>query len=151
MIRTENEYKRSLEQIEKLEQQHRRQREKLAQKGLSPAAAQSATAAVLLMVDEIKQEVAQYERLRRGDLQEVVRFGEVGRMLIALRIARNLSQRELAERLGVHESQVSRDERHEYAGITVERAGRILDAIGADVRLQVELAGGSSIPPAAQG
>jgi hypothetical protein len=33
----------------------------------------------------------------------------------------------------VHESQVSRDERNEYHGVTVERASRILDALGVDL------------------
>jgi transcriptional regulator with XRE-family HTH domain len=54
-------------------------------------------------------------------------------MLIALRIALGLTQRQLAERLGVHESQVSRDERNEYHGVTVERASRLLDALGVNL------------------
>jgi len=41
-----------------------------------------------------------------------------------------MSQRELASLLGVHDSQVSRDERNEYHGITVERATMILEAMG---------------------
>ena len=57
---------------------------------------------------------------------------------MALRIALGLTQRELAERLGVHESQVSRDERNEYHGITVERASRILDALGVELRSTFE-------------
>ena len=55
-------------------------------------------------------------------------------MLVALRIARGLTQRELSGRLGVHESQVSRDERNEYHGVTVDRASRVLDAM--DVQLK---------------
>jgi transcriptional regulator with XRE-family HTH domain len=49
-----------------------------------------------------------------------------------------VSQRELAERLGIHESQVSRDERNEYHGVTVERANRILEALGVKLRSVVE-------------
>ncbi len=49
-----------------------------------------------------------------------------------------LSQRELAEKLGVHESQVSHDERNEYYGITIERATRILDALGVKIRTRLE-------------
>ncbi|MDP9378989.1 MAG: helix-turn-helix domain-containing protein [Chloroflexota bacterium] len=41
-----------------------------------------------------------------------------------------MSQRELAERPGVSEAQVSCDERSEYHGITVDRAQRVLDAMG---------------------
>jgi transcriptional regulator with XRE-family HTH domain len=40
---------------------------------------------------------------------------------------------ELATLLGVHESQVSRDERNEYGSITVERASRILEALGVEL------------------
>jgi transcriptional regulator with XRE-family HTH domain len=58
----------------------------------------------------------------------------LGHMLVALRIARGLTQRELAARLDVHESQVSRDERNEYHGITVDRASRVLDAMGVQLR-----------------
>jgi transcriptional regulator with XRE-family HTH domain len=58
----------------------------------------------------------------------------VGRTLVALRIALGLTQRELAERLDVNESQVSRDERNEYQGITVDRASRILDALGVTLK-----------------
>ena len=58
-------------------------------------------------------------------------------VLIAMRIYQGLTQRELADKLGVHESQVSRDERNEYAGITVERANRILEALGAELRTNI--------------
>ena len=60
-----------------------------------------------------------------------------GRMLIGLRIAQGVSQRELAERLGVHESQVSRDERNEYHGASLERANRVLEALEAEVQITV--------------
>jgi hypothetical protein len=58
----------------------------------------------------------------------------LGRTLVALRIALGLTQRQLAERLSVNESQISRDERNEYQGITVDRASRILDALGVTLR-----------------
>ena len=48
-----------------------------------------------------------------------------------------MSQRELAAKLEVHESQVSRDERNEYHGITVDRAIKILDTLG--VKLQTSV------------
>lgn len=53
-----------------------------------------------------------------------------------------MSQKELADRLGVSEAQVSRDERNEYHGITVERVRRILDALGVTTDLRVV------VPPA---
>jgi hypothetical protein len=41
-----------------------------------------------------------------------------------------MSHREIAQRLGAGEAQVSRDERNEYHGITIERAQRVLEAMG---------------------
>ena len=79
---------------------------------------------------QLAEEVESYERLKRGDMGELTNLHGLGRMLVALRIALGFTQRELAERLGVHESQVSRDERNEYHGITVDRVSRILDVLG---------------------
>jgi DNA-binding XRE family transcriptional regulator len=87
--------------------------------------------------EQLGEEIASYERLRRGEFDEVLNFEGMGRLLIALRIYQGLTQRELAERLGVHESQVSRDERHEYHGVTLERAARVLDALGVEIRTTV--------------
>jgi hypothetical protein len=73
----------------------------------------------------------------QGDFDELRNFEGLGRLLIALRVFQGLSQRELAEKLSVHESQVSRDERNEYHGVTVERANRILEALGAELRTTI--------------
>ena len=59
--------------------------------------------------------------------------------MVALRIAQGVTQRELARRLGVSESQVSRDERNEYFGITLERATRVVEALGFRLRTKVDV------------
>ncbi|MFQ5515817.1 MAG: helix-turn-helix domain-containing protein [Myxococcota bacterium] len=78
---------------------------------------------------QLKQDIAAYERARRGSFDGIVNLHGLGRLLIAARIHRGVNQRELAKLLGVHESQVSRDERNEYRSITVDRASRILDLL----------------------
>jgi len=87
---------------------------------------------------QLEEEVEGYKKLKRGEFEELLNFQGMGRMLIALRIHRGLSQRQLAEKLGVHESQVSRDERNEYNGMTLERLTKILDAFGVSLRTTVE-------------
>ena len=52
-----------------------------------------------------------YENVRRRTFPIIRRLTQLGQLLIALRIAGGLTQRELAERLGVSESVVSRDGR----------------------------------------
>ena len=59
--------------------------------------------------NQLKEEVESYDRLKRGQFDEFVNFQGIGRLLIAVRIAQGITQRELAQRLAVHESQVSRD------------------------------------------
>ena len=62
--------------------------------------------------------------MRRRDFETIDTLSTVGTLLIALRIANGLSQKDLAQKLDVSEAQVSRDERNEYQGITVsERRG----------------------------
>jgi len=87
---------------------------------------------------QLSEEVESYQRLKRGEFDELENFRGLGNLLIALRISQGISQRELAERLGVHESQVSRDERNEYFGMKLERAARILDALNVRLRTHVE-------------
>ncbi len=84
---------------------------------------------------QLREEVEWYESVRRGDFQVVSKLPKVGKLLIALRIASGTSQRDLATTLGVHESLVSRDERHEYYGITLQRAQEIIDALGGRIEI----------------
>jgi transcriptional regulator with XRE-family HTH domain len=88
---------------------------------------------------QLKEEVESYERLKRGEFDELENLRGLGHLLISLRIAKGISQRDLARRLDVHESQVSRDERNEYFGITLERAIKILDALNVRLHTKVEV------------
>jgi len=95
-------------------------------------------------IDHIQYEVDEYERLRSGGLKAIPKDWPVGRQLIAARIALKLTQRELARRLGVDESQVSRDERNDYHGITTERAARIREAMGIEAQITYRMASAPS-------
>jgi hypothetical protein len=134
MIRSEAEYQ---EAVARLAEERRRlgeQRKRLRAMGLSEAEVKRGVDPMLAFHLRLAEEVESYERLRRGELGELWNLHGLGRTLVALRIARGLTQRELAEQLDVHVSQVSRDERNEYHGITVERASRVLDALGVQLR-----------------
>jgi ribosome-binding protein aMBF1 (putative translation factor) len=96
----------------------------------------------------LAEEVESYERLKRGEFGEIDNLHGLGQLLIAARIVQGLSQRELARRLGVHETQVSRDERNDYFGITLERATRVLDSLEVRLRSTVEVAEARELRPA---
>lgn len=130
MIRNQIEYEAARHRIDNDRDLASRQRTALEAAGLPYEEVERAMQPMLSFHAQLEEEVAWYERVRNRDFDEVSRLTRIGQLLIALRIAAGLSQRELAQRLGVSESQVSRDERNEYHGVTLERAQRVLDAIG---------------------
>lgn len=139
MIRSESEYREAAARVAEEKKRLREQKKKLEGMGLTAAEVKRALDPVRSFHLQLAEEVRSYESLKRGEFGEVRNLRGVGQLLIALRIARGMSQRELGERLGVHESQVSRDERNEYHGVTLERASKILDVLRADLRSRVEL------------
>ena len=68
----------------------------------------------------------EYESLKAGgfELDELNVFAELATFLIKARIARGLSQRELADRIGLKEQQIQYGERYEatdYASASLAR------------------------------
>jgi ribosome-binding protein aMBF1 (putative translation factor) len=88
---------------------------------------------------QLKEEVESYERLKRRDFDELENLRGLGQLLISIRIAKGITQRDLSKRLGVHEWQVSRDERNEYFGITLELAVKVLDELNVRLHTKVEI------------
>jgi len=122
MIENETEYqeavRRQRDERERLAQHRRR----LAEAGLAADEVKCALDPLRSFHEQLTEEVESYERLKRGEFAELRNLHGLGTMLVALRIAHGLTQRGLAQRPGVHESQVSRDERNEFLAISVERA-----------------------------
>lgn len=138
MIRSEKEYREAVERLRQDEEVLALQKEKLEGLGLSEVEVRRALEPMLSFRAQLEEEVEWYERVRRREFGIIRDLSAVGTLLIALRIANGLSQRELAEKLGVSEAQVSRDERNEYHGITVDRAQRVLDAMNETLTSRVE-------------
>ena len=138
MIRNETEYEYTVRQLREQAERLARQEAELAEMGLSKEEIDRAMDPVRSFHEQLNEEIHSYERLKRGEFNELRNLAGLGQLLVALRVARGLTQRQLAEKLAVHESQVSRDERNEYHGITVERAQRVLEALGVEVRTTVD-------------
>ena len=130
MIRTETEYQEARRRLKEGDRHMKAQQAELEKLDLSKAEIRRGMAPLVTFHDQLQEDVQRYERLRRGDKKELANLQELGQILIGLRIVSGLTQRQLAERLGVHESQVSRDERNDYHGVTIDRANRIIEALG---------------------
>ena len=134
MIRNEIEYQEAVKRLKDERARYDAHEQQLVRMGLKPDEVKRAMDPLRSFNLQLEEEVEAYERLKRGDLGELENLHGLGRTLVALRIALGLTQRQLAERLDVNESQVSHDERNEYQGVTVDRASRILDALGVTLK-----------------
>jgi len=139
MIHNEKEYTAAVNRLAEERARLSLYRKRLTEEGLSAEAVQRVVDPMESFHLQLKEEVESYERLKRREFDELDNFRGFGHMLISLRIAQGITQRELAKRLGVHESQVSRDERNEYFGITLERAMKVLTALHVHLRTTVQI------------
>lgn len=89
------------------------------------------------VVAQLQEEVDEYDRLIAGDIQTLNKL-PTGKLLIGFRIYLNISQREFANRIGVCETQVSRHERNEYRGISINRIAEIVEIFKYEIKLTIE-------------
>jgi DNA-binding transcriptional regulator YiaG len=90
-------------------------------------------------VEELRAQLERYEQLRDGAItgRELDSLRDLPTALIEARISAKLTQRALAERLGVAEQQVQRWEATGYAGVGLDRLQDIADALGSRIRERV--------------
>jgi DNA-binding XRE family transcriptional regulator len=139
MIRNEAEYQEASKRLADERTRLGEHRARLREAGLSDEEIKRVIDPIESFHLQLHEEVESYERLKRGEFDELDNLRGLGNLLICVRIAQGISQRDLAKKLGVHESQVSRDERNEYFGVTLERAVRILDALSVRLHTKVEI------------
>ena len=137
MIRSEAECRAARERLESINHSLKLQRQSLMEQGITGWDLEEIMEPLRSFGLGIREDIEYYEQLKVGRIPNACRFTQVGELLISLRIAAHVSQRELASRLVVNEAQISRDERNGYHGITLERVQKVLDALGASVVILV--------------
>lgn len=84
------------------------------------------------MIRQLEDEVREYDQLKSGEftLPPVQRLDQIAPSIVRMRIARGISQTELARRLGISKQVISRYEESDYQTVAVARLQEILDALG---------------------
>jgi HTH-type transcriptional regulator/antitoxin HigA len=84
------------------------------------------------MIRQLEEELREYDQLKSGDLKlpKIDRLGEIAPFVVKLRIAKGVSQTELAKRLRISKQVISRYEESDYQTVGIARLQEILDAIG---------------------
>src|SRR5690554_5478423 len=105
MIRNETEYKEAVARLAEERKRLSEHRARLKETGLTDEEIKRVIDPMESFHLQLREEVDSYERLKRGEFEEIENLRGLGHLLISLRIAQGISQRELARRLDVHESQ----------------------------------------------
>ncbi len=137
MIKTDKELKTFQAQLQSENTRLDQQREILVEAGLTPRQLEAAMAPLILFRDQLAAEIASYRQIKSRDFTALASCGSIGRLLVAIRIAFDKSQHDLAIALHVDDAQISRWERDEYNAISLQKVCQILDALGVRLRIEV--------------
>jgi DNA-binding Xre family transcriptional regulator len=107
--------------------------------GLDPGMRDMQLEALRSVLADLEAELADYDALHDTTLFEATGLGQLPLTLIRARIARGLTQRHLAERIGLPEQALQRYEATDYAGVSFARLVEIADALEVTIHYDVRL------------
>ena len=92
-------------------------------------------------VDILEEQLHEFETLQSGAIAtlEASSLDELPVMLIRARIAQRLSQKELADLLGMKEQQIQRYESEEYSGASLHKLREIAEALKLTIKETAEI------------
>ncbi|TCS18292.1 XRE family transcriptional regulator [Caulobacter sp. BK020] len=152
MITNERQYRITRAQAEKFQVALGENNElELIRSGVDPIIAAAHKRGLQEQLRELERQLSDYDSLRSGHQSELVadHLWQIGERLIQARVACGLTQRELADRLGVKEQQIQRYEQERYLTANLERLSAMAEALSLSihVRLQVSVQStGSPLP-----
>jgi HTH-type transcriptional regulator / antitoxin HipB len=88
-----------------------------------------------LTIRELKQEIEEYEQLKSGKVTNfpIDSLQDLPLVMIKARIAVGMTQKELAEKIGVQEQQIQRYEANNYRAVGFDRLQEVMSALDVTV------------------
>lgn len=102
-----------------------------------PQIYRSMIAGIESLIEELRQDLRDYEELQRATSLHVGRAEELPQALIKARIARGYTQEQLAERLGLAPQQIQRYEATQYRSASLKRLLEVMKAL--DLKLEADI------------
>jgi transcriptional regulator with XRE-family HTH domain len=104
--------------------------------------------AIESQLKDLDEDLQEYKALQDSDSTaiEINSFEDLPRALIQARIAAGLTQKQLAEKVGIKEQQIQRYEANDYAGAGLDRIQAILTALGIKLKKELFLPAGEFGP-----
>ena len=133
MIKNERQYRITRAQAARFAKALEALSQGLNPNGLHPLIAKAQVDAMSSQLADLEGELREYESLKAGRFQmdSLKLVAELPSILIKARIAQGMSQRELAERVGLKEQQIQRYEATDYASASLARIREVVSAFGA--------------------
>jgi HTH-type transcriptional regulator / antitoxin HipB len=88
-----------------------------------------------ILIGELEQEIVEYDRLKSGQITQfpIESLQDLPRVAIEARIAAGLTQKELAEKIGVQEQQIQRYEANNYQAVGFDRLQEVMSALNVTI------------------
>jgi DNA-binding Xre family transcriptional regulator len=131
VITNERQYRIAQAQLKRFEEASAAQSAREPSPKVDPRIHKAMEGAITSEADELRSQLRRYDDLREGRVQHRT-FDSLRELPIALieaRIAARLTQRDLAERLGIPEQQIQRWEANSYSGVGIDRLQQIAEAL----------------------
>ena len=136
MIKNERQYRITRAQVERFERTIKELRSRSqTDSDVHPLIAKAQEDAVSSQLEDLKREMREYESLKTSEfpIDELEVVSGLPSMLIKARIASGMSQRDLAERIGLKEQQIQRYEATDYASASLSRIREIVSGLSGGV------------------
>ena len=132
MIKNERQYRITRTQANRFAQTLQSLRENRGEaEGVHPLIAKAQEDALSSQLADLQSEIREYESLKAGEFQfdELRSVTRIPAVLIKARIAQGLSQKSLADRIGLKEQQIQRYEATDYASASLSRIREVATAL----------------------
>jgi ribosome-binding protein aMBF1 (putative translation factor) len=136
MITNQRQYKITQAHVERFEKKFRDLQFSEEAKKMHPLERKLYEDAFRSQLEDLQDEIAAFERLQNQNVAESLPVDSLGGLAMAIiqaRIVSGLTQKQLAERLGIKEQQVQRYEATHYRAASLERIREVMDALNVNV------------------
>ena len=106
---------------------------------MDPRLYKAMVAGIRSQIDDLEQEVREFEELQNASLLHIKSSEDFARVLIQGRVARGLTQNELAKKLNLKPQQIQKYEATRYQGASLKRILDILVALDLDFEADIPL------------
>ena len=136
MIKNERQYKITRSQVEKFKESLQTlKKSNKTLPGVDPRFQKLEKDALESQLLDLEREIQEYEDLKTGKIpiMELLTIRDLPTTLIKARIALGLSQKDLADRIGLPEQQIQRYESTDYESASMTRMKQIIDALHLEI------------------